>query len=82
MSARGAVEAAAPSMAASTWPPDLVEAVAELLAEMLVADLREHPNLAPAQPAAEATGVSPRGPAHRNASPCAGRRSARPRRPG
>ncbi len=82
MSARGAVEAAAPSMAAPAWPPDLVEAVAELLAEMLVADLRAHPNLAPDQQSAEATGVSPRGPAHRNAWPRVGRRSTRPRRPG
>ncbi len=82
MSIHGGAATVAPETTAPAWPPDLVEAVAELLAEMLVADLRARPNLAPDQPAAEATGVSPRGPAHRNAWPRVGRRSTRPRRPG
>jgi hypothetical protein len=65
-----------PRFTALSWSPDLVEAVATLLAEALVADLREFPNLAPAQPSAASTGVSPGGRAQ--ASPCPRARRRRP----
>ena len=73
MTVHGGAKSIAPEPTAPPWPPDLVEAVATLLAEALVADVRAHPNLAPAQPSAGVTGVSPGGRAH--ASPC-----PRPRR--
>jgi len=94
MTVHGGAKSIAPEPTAPPWPPDLVEAVATLLAEALVADLREHPNLAPTQPSAASTGVSPGGRAHASPCPRARRRrspaavprpalvAAGPRRPG
>ena len=73
MTVHGGAKPVAPESTAPTWPPDLAEAVAALLAEALVADVRAHPNLATDQAPAIPTGVSPGGRAH--ASPC-----PRPRR--
>ena len=73
MTVHGGAKPVAPESTAPPWPPDLAEAVAALLAEALVADLRAHPNLATDQAPVVATGVSPGGRAH--ASPC-----PRPRR--
>ena len=77
MTVHGGAKSVAPESTAPPWPPDLAEAVAALLAEALVADVRAHPNLAPAQPSAASTGVSPGGRAH--ASPCPRTRRWRPR---
>ncbi len=42
-------------------PPELVEELAELLAQALLADLRQHPNLAELKAKEQATVVSPTG---------------------
>ena len=77
MTVHGGVKSIAPESTAPPWPPDLVEAVATLLAEALVADLREHPNLAPTQPSVASTGVSPGGRAQPTPCPRARRRRSR-----
>ena len=77
MTVHGGAKPVAPESTAPPWPPDLVEVVAALLAEALVADLRAHPNLAPAQPSAASTGVSPGGRAQPTPCPRPRRRRSR-----
>ena len=62
MSTVAAGTAPAAAQDARQMPLGLIEELAELLAQALVADLREYPNLAALKAEEAATVVSPRGP--------------------
>jgi hypothetical protein len=58
-----------PAAGNAALPPELVEDLARLLADALVADIRQYPNLAELQPNHEATIQSPSGLNRRTRSP-------------
>ena len=57
----GSTDARAPSSDPLPLPPELVEDLARFLAEAVVADIRQYPNLSDLQPKRESTVESPSG---------------------